>query len=108
MKNESSERDYYIYMTQHEITERVAAGLRNMSKEPIFLLLHQNILTPTFSKKELCGLPILVSSGFMISCNPISCPFIPIFRDVDEMLGVEVKNFCEGFDDYNYNLDEED
>ena len=87
-------------MEQYEIIERVAAGLRNMNKEPSALLFIDEDLGWTWDREDLCGIPVLHAIG--LSChwwgaNTENCPFVPVGKTDGEITHDDRKRFAEAW-----------
>ena len=85
-------------MNERNITERVAAGLRLMSKHPDYFL-----FIPTEEVPYWVGLileiPVLYTDGFIrfAPYSDIEIPFLPMFLEEESSNNMKAYNFGRGY-----------
>ena len=91
-------------MTEHNIKERVAAGLRHMSKHPDYFLFIPTEEVPYWIDSIL-EIPVLYTDAF-IRFTPYSdteCPFLPCFLDEESTNNMKAYNFGRGYYEWGEN-----
>lgn len=83
------------------IIEKIAAGLRKVSKTPTMILvdlsLANGLLEKDVTEDAVCGIPLVKVdlTGFSETDNR-ECPFVPIYKDMD---GSDIYWFRRGYEE---------
>jgi hypothetical protein len=88
-----------IEITQREIIERVAAGLRKMDIAPDYFL----CLDECMDEGELLGIPLIFASPLLIHTSvedslTVECPYIPVYKDRKDH-SMDVHYFFDGYEE---------
>lgn len=83
------------------IVEKIAAGLRRVDKTPDMILVDVS-LANGLNKSDViedtvCGIPLVrVDLTSFSETDDRECPFIPVYKDTDEM---DIYHFRRGYDE---------
>ncbi len=88
-----------IKRENNEIIEKVAAGLRRMTLQPMAFVFIENGEW-TWDDDEICGITVY-HTGYCVQFRPHGdedCPFIPIFSDDSSVDGgYQIHQFARGY-----------
>ena len=87
-------------MTQKDIIEKTAAGLRRMDKKPDFLLFmkfHMEDDT-VYDQNKICDIPVIHTDEFLHSLDDKDCPFYPCWHTEGDYT-METYHFRRGYEE---------